>query len=396
MKKCICLINGLASVLLFSCSKDDNAKDEYSVIPNPYENIKATFGNNIDPDNLYNYANQTIPDYITKDNGTANPITDEGATLGRVLFYDVNLSSDNTISCASCHKQNHAFGDDVAASTGVNGTTGRHAMRLVNARFGAERSFFWDERAASLEEQVTMPIRDHIELGFSGENGDFSFDDLITKLSKLGYYKELFNFVYGSEEITEQKIQLALAQFIRSIQSFDSKYDEGRGAVGADRLPFPNFTQQENLGKNLFLMQPDLDHSGERTGGGVGCAGCHQVPEFDIDPTSGNNGLITTITGEGTDKANRRSPSLRNIMKADGTLNGPFMHTGEFTSLDEVLAHYNDITFNNRLDPRLRFNNNAGQKLNLTPQEIAALKAFLQTLSGNDVYTNEKWSNPFL
>ncbi len=394
MKKYICLISCLASILLFSCSKDDTTEDEYSVIPDPYKKIKAIFGNNIDPDNLYSYANQTIPDYITKDNGTANPITDAGATLGRVLFYDVNLSSDNTVSCASCHKQNHAFGDDVAASTGVNGTTGRHAMRLINTRFGAERSFFWDERAETLEEQVTMPIRDHIELGFSAENGDLSFDDLIVKLSKQDYYKELFNFVYGSEEITEQKIQLALAQFIRSIQSFDSKYDEGRAITGADAPPFPNFTQQENLGKNLFLMQPALDRVGERTGGGVGCANCHQVPEFDIDPTSGNNGLITTITGEGTDNTNRRAPSLRDIMKPDGTLNGPFMHTGEFASLDEVFAHYNNITFNNRLDPRLRLGS-VGQKLNLTPQEKAALKAFLQTLSGNDVYSNEKWSNPF-
>lgn len=119
--------------------------------------------------------------------------------MGRILFYDKNLSSNNTISCSSCHKQEFAFSDSNIASTGVNGTTGRHSIFLINSRFATETKFFWNERAINLETQTTMPIKDHGEMGFSGENGDLSFDDLITKLSAIGYYKELFKFVYGTE-----------------------------------------------------------------------------------------------------------------------------------------------------------------------------------------------------
>jgi len=119
----------------------------------------------IDLGNLPNYANQTKPSYITKDNTPANnSISDKGATLGRVLFYDKKLSLDNSTSCASCHQQEFAFSDTAALSAGINGLTGRHSMRLVNARFSNEGRFFWDERAATLEDQTTRPIQDHIEM----------------------------------------------------------------------------------------------------------------------------------------------------------------------------------------------------------------------------------------
>lgn len=383
-----------ATLPLLSCNKDE----EYSNTPtNSYPEIAATFGNTIDLNNLSNYANQVIPNYITKDNSALNPITDKGATLGRVLFYDKNLSSNNTISCATCHQQANAFSDTNVASNGVNGTTGRHAMRLINTRFANERKFFWDERAATLELQSTMPIKNHGEMGFSGADGDQTFDNLITKLSSLGYYKELFKFVYGSEEITETKIQTALAQFIRSIQSFDSKYDVGRAAVANDNQPFSNFTTQENQGKNLFLSPPVFDGSGSRTGGGIGCAGCHAAPEFDINPNSGNNGIIGVLNGTGIDITNTRAPSLRDLVKKDGTINGPMMHTGVFTSLQTVIGHYGTInlaTGNTNLDAKLTPGGN-GQRLNLTATEVNSVIAFLRTLSGTDVYTNAKWSNPF-
>ena len=243
--------------------------------------------------------------------------------MGRVLFYDKNLSANNTISCSSCHQQANAFGDTNVASIGVNGTTGRHAMRLINARFANENKFFWDERAASLEIQTTQPIRNHTEMGYSGTSGDEDFSNLVTKLSGIGYYKELFKFVYGTEDITENKIQLALAQFVRSIQSFDSKYDVGRALAANDGQPFSNFTNQENQGKQLFLAPPQFDATGNRTGGGLGCAGCHAAPEFDIAPNSGNNGIIGVLNGTGIDITNTRAPSLRDIVKTDGTLNGP-------------------------------------------------------------------------
>ena len=348
-------------------------------------------------DNLANYANQTIPIYITKDNTTGNPITDKGATLGRVLFYDTNLSSINTISCSSCHIQANAFGDVAVASDGVNGTTTRHSMRLVNSRFSNENKFFWDERAATLEIQSTQPIQNHIEMGFSGTSGDASITTLITKLQNIAYYQELFKYVYGSEVITESKIQLALAQFVRSIQSFDSKYDAGRALAANDNQPFSNFTAQENQGKNLFLAPPVFNATGSRTAGGVGCAACHAAPEFDIDPNTRNNGIIGVLNGTGIDITNTRAPSLRNLVKLDGTTNGPMMHTGNLATLQNVIGHYGTINRapgNTNLDPRLT-PKGFGQQLNLTATEVNALVAFLKTLSGIDVYNNSKWSNPF-
>jgi cytochrome c peroxidase len=146
--------------------------DEKVTATDEYASIKSTFGTAIDPTILANYAAQTKPAYILKDNTTTNPITNSGATLGRVLFYDKNLSKDNTVSYSSCHKREFAFGDSKIVSTGVNGVTGRHSMRLVNSRFANEQNFFWDERATSLENQTTQPIQDHKEMGFSGTNGD--------------------------------------------------------------------------------------------------------------------------------------------------------------------------------------------------------------------------------
>ena len=347
----------------------------------------------IDLDDLFNYESQNIPSYITKDNTPeSNQINNQITTLGRVLFYDKNLSENNTVACASCHQQAFAFSDPLVSSVGLNeGTTARHSMRLVNSRFSNEEKFFWDERATSLENQVTQPIQDHIEMGFSGTNGDPDFNELIAKLSAIDYYQTLFDFAYGNSTIDEDKIQRALSQFIRSIQSFDSKFDEGFVQSPNLNAPFPNYTPQENLGKQLFLNPPP--------NGGAGCAGCHAPPEFDIDPNTLNNGVIGVI-GSTTevDLTNTRSPSLRDLVNPDGSLNGPLMHDGSMTSLLQVINHYNSIPNNPaniNLDNRLQRPGNQTQQLNLTINEKSALEAFLKTLSGSDIYTNEKWSNPF-
>ena len=383
------------AVFIYSCSDEEIVGTP--VLQENYPTVLSVFGTTINLGNLENYANQLKPAYITRDNTTNNPITDRGATLGRILFYDKNLSKNNTISCASCHKQELAFGDDVVASAGINGNTSRHSMRLVNARFGNESKFFWDERASSLEAQTTFPIQDHVEMGFSGTNGDGNLQDLITKLQNIAYYKEMFKFVYGDEIINQTRIQNALAQFIRSIQSFDSKYDAGRSLSANDQQPFPNFSAQENQGKNLFIAPPIFNGAGSRVGGGLGCAGCHASPEFDIDPNSRNNGIIGKISGTGIDITNTKAPSLRNITNTAGIPNGQLMHTGNLTTLQQVIGHYGNINIapgNTNLDPRLT-PNGVGQKLNLTAQETDAVIAFLKTLSGSDVYTNKKWSNPF-
>lgn len=347
---------------------------------------------------LPNYANQAVPLYITRDNTPSdNLITDEGATLGRVLFHDKQLSRTGTISCSSCHHQQFAFGDTAQVSNGVAGTTGRHSMRLVNARFAQETHFFWDERADSLEMQATMPVQDHKEMGFSGTLGDPAIDSLLTRLEGLPYYAPLFSAAFGDPVITEDRIQRALAQFVRSIQSFDTKYDAGRVQVVNDLQPFPNYTAAENAGKALFLTAPVFDPQGFRIGGGAGCQACHRAPEFDIDPNSLNNGIINSLGG-GLDLTNTRSPSLRNAVGPNGASNGPFFHTGGASDLIGVIFHYDSMpapSLTPQLDPRLR---PAGQiqRLQLTQQEKGQLAAFLRTLSGSDVYVNTQWGDPFV
>jgi cytochrome c peroxidase len=349
----------------------------------------------IDLNNLPNYAQQTIPAYITRNNTPPNnQVSDKVAILGRVLFYDKNLSINNSISCGSCHHQQFAFSDTARQSVGFNGgLTDRHAMRLVNARFGQEVKFFWDERAASLEAQTTQPIQNHVEMGFSGTNGDPGIDSLIRKMATLSYYPTLFANAFGSTAITETKMQQAMAQFVRSFIAFDSKYDIGRAQVANDGAPFPNFTTEENEGKTLFLAPPNNN--------GAGCQGCHRAPEFDIDPATLNNNVIRTAADTTVfDLTNTRAPSLRDLVNPNGEPNGPMMHNGEFTTLISVINHYNQIQINpanTNLDPRLRGPGpgGQGQNLQLTQAQKNALIAFLKTLTSNAVYSDPKLSDPF-
>lgn len=349
-----------------------------------------SLASSIDLRNLYNYEAQGKPSFINKDNTPpTNPITDAQATLGRVLFYDKQLSANNTIACASCHLQAFAFSDTAVQSLGLDGErTGRHSMRLVNARFGTNPRFFWDERSPTLEHQSTQPVQDHVEMGFSGAAGQPDIDSLLRKLVELTYYPQLFQFAFGSPQITEAKIQQALTQFIRSIQSFDSKFDIGRAQVQGQGMPFPNFTADENAGKQLFMHTQGM--------GVPGCQSCHRMPEFDIDPNARNNGVIGKAGNQlGIDLANTRSPSLRNLVNPAGDLNGPLMHTGSFSSIEQVIEHYNLIPqspANTNLDPRL---SGTGGNLQLTAIQKSQLAAFLRTLTGVDVYTNPKWSDPF-
>jgi cytochrome c peroxidase len=397
MKRLVVIVTLLSVAIAFQqCSKKEDSITNTTV---NYAAIKAAFGSNIDLGNLINYEGQSIPAYITKDNTTTNPINNAKATIGRVLFYDKSLSIDNSISCASCHRQEFAFGDTALASSGVvNGKTGRHSMRLVNARFSREAKFFWDERAATLEAQTTRPIQDHAEMGYSGIDGRPNISVLLTKLAGIAYYNELFQFVYGTTEITEAKMQECLSQFIRSIQSFDSKYDVGRAQVANDNQNFPNFTNQENTGKNLFISAPVFDGTGNRVAGGVGCNACHNAPEFDIDPNSRNNGIIGILNSTGLDLTNTRAPSLRDLAGASGEPNGPMMHTGVLKTLQQAIGHYGAINIapgNTNLDPRLMPNGNP-QRLNLNAQEINSVIAFLKTLTGTNVYSDKKWADPFL
>jgi cytochrome c peroxidase len=348
----------------------------------------------LDLDDLFNYENVDFPihyppNVIENDNApTLNPVTDEGATLGRVLFYDKQMSLNNTTSCASCHDQAQGFSDPNQFSEGFEGgLTGAHSMRLANTNFYTGESMFWDKRADDLEEQVIMPIQDGVEMGFTSEIG--GMDSLVRKLERLEYYPILFEKAFGSPQITEALIQQALAQFIRSMVSVNSKFDEGYAQVfnpgggqqppGGNNIsdPFPNFTELENLGKTLFLTPANQ--------GGGGCAGCHQPPTFALAANSLSNGL------DQGEQVIFKSPSLKNLGLAPG-----YMHDGRFETLEEVVAHYDQgVRPGPALDNRLRTPQGQPLRLNLTPQERDALVAFLNTLDDLELMVDERFSNPF-
>lgn len=343
---------------------------------------------------LYNYANQAIPAYIAHDNTPANNvISDGGATLGRVLFYDKNLSVDGTVSCASCHVQEFAFGDTALVSQGVSGVTARHTMRLVNARFNQDPKFFWDERAASLEDQTMQPIQDHTEMGFSGTAGDPDIDSLVVRLNSIDYYDPLFEYVFGDTLADTTRMKLALAQFIRSIQSFDTKYDSGRVQVNNDLVPNPSLSAFEDMGRNLFITLPSYDVDRNRFGNGMGCGGCHNGPEFDVTPNSGNNAVVDEIDGS-QHFGITHAPSLRNLFNVNGVLNGPLMHNGAFPTFESAFLHYDSVPGTTGTDFRL-FLNGIPSKLHSTQAERDAVEAFLRTLTGTEVFTDPRWSDPF-
>jgi len=365
-------------------------------------------GGVLDLNVLENYANQDIPFFAETPNTPAdNQITDEIATLGRVLFYDTQLSLNNTVSCGSCHKQELAFGDTSIVSKGFDGKlTERHSMRLVNISYKDVDSVFWDRRASKLEDQPAITIANPIEMGFSGEDNQPDLDSLIRRLEQIEYYQDLFEFAYGESSISMEKINKALAQFVRSIISFDSKFDAGLMLNGGD--PFdslPNLTEQESFGKFLFispfpaLASPFDTNPPPRQF--FGCFNCHGGSSFSQSSTlRGNNGVLG-VAGDSTqfDFSVIRSPSLKNMFTPDGEELGPFMHDGSLKTLRDVLKHYAFIPFN-PANTNLAVGVGGGglpfdQRRPMTVEQEDALIAFMKTLTGRDVFTNPKWSNPF-
>lgn len=344
------------------------------------------------PANPFNYSNIAQPPYLSGpdiqgqiNTPLNNAITDNGATLGRVLFYDKSLSINNTIACASCHKQANAFSDPVAKSTGFNGgLTGRNSMSLIDAKYYTNGNFFWDQRANTLENQVLIPIQDLVEMGMT-------LPQLETKLRALNYYPPLFTKAFGDGNITSNRISLAISQFVRSIVSYQSKYDAGRSNFPAipappPNAPFPNFSVQENRGKEIFLSPQ------------FACAACHGSETFTA-PGPKNNGLDLTTTDRGfgavTNNINNdglfKVTTLRNV-----ELTAPYMHDGRFATLEQVVDHYSSGVKNHpNLSPQLVLPNGQPRLANFSPQDKVALVAFLKTLTDVTVSTDEKYSNPF-
>ncbi len=373
----------VATTLLFSCTS--NAEEEYVDIITATDQAILDETLNL-PVNDFNYEDIDLPNsffdnnLMREDNEPNNNRTrNRGATLGRVLFYDKALSKNNTISCASCHDQAKSFSDSRKFSVGFEGgLTARNSMSLANAKFYRNGSFFWDERAETLEEQVVMPIQDHIEMGLS-------LTEMEGKLNAKRKYKILFRRAFGDTIVTRERVSLALAQFVRSMVSYQSKFDDGLAQTNDPRRPFANFTNSENRGKQLFFSPQ------------TNCAQCHTTAAF-IGDEARNNGLdavltdlgVGGITGNNNDIGEFKVPSLRNI-----EVTAPFMHDGRFTTLEQVIEHYNSGVKNSpNLDNRLRQGNGV-RRLNLSNQDKIALKDFLLTLTDRTFLTDEKFSSPF-
>ena len=332
------------------------------------------------PETPYDYAGIELPSYLSvnsvlKSDATPadNPITDEGATLGRVLFYDVRLSRNETVACASCHHQANGFADPKPLSAGFQGEpTARNSMALSFARYDSNRQFFWDERAQTLEELTLEPIQDLVEMGMT-------LDELTARLEATAFYPDLFADAFGTPEVTSDRVARALSQFIRSIVASNSRYDAARQVQGGPPgRPMAGLTDQENQGLELFF-------------GAGRCEQCHAGDLFMGKQPTGN-GLDATITDPGAGNGRFKIVSLRNI-----ALTAPYMHDGRFETLDEVVQHYSTgIQRSPGVDIRLHGRDGQPVRMNFSAAERAALVAFLHTLTDTTLTTDPRWSNPFV
>lgn len=322
-----------------------------------------------------------IPSHFPAMNMPAdNPMTVEGVELGRKLFYETKLSLDNSISCASCHSPQNAFSDSERFSIGVNGTSGRRqSMALVN--LGWQNFFFWDGRAKTLEEQILFPVPDPVEM-------HQSWDAAVAKLKNDERYVGHFLIVFGEMGIDKYKVSKALAQFLRTLISGNSKFDvmykieNNMTLTAKDQLVV--IAPEEWAGYDLFKSMNGAD-----------CFHCHNGPLMQVQKFS-NNGLDLVhsdigreeVTGNLGDRGKFKVPSLRNIQ-----LSAPYMHDGRFNTLDEVIEHYSSgIKQSPTIDPLIEFANQGG--VHLDADEKGYLKKFLLTLTDYEFINNPKFQKP--
>lgn len=314
-----------------------------------------------------------------------NPLTEEGIELGRRLFYDVRLSKDNSKSCASCHLQELGFTDGAAQSTGVDGgKTDRSSMSLVNIGY-SDFGMFWDGRASTLEDQALLPVEDPIEL-------IHSWDAVEGMLRTDEQYPAMFRTAFGIDDrskITRNLAAKAMAQFQRSMISYNSKYDK----IILQRDFDYEWTESELRGYLMFI-----DDGGEQGLPDAECNHCHTLPLA----TTGeffNNGLDSYpnladyvdkgfggVTGNTFDNGKFKATTLRNI-----ELTAPYMHDGRFATLEETVDHYNNgVHFADNLDANL-----TGEPLGLTESQKVDLINFLRTLTDTTFLNNPAFQNPF-
>jgi cytochrome c peroxidase len=349
-------------LLLISCNKDNDQPQqmaEYDDTP-----FVLTYGDLPEPD---------LP--------SDNLLTVQKIELGRMLFYEPMLSKDASQSCASCHRQADGFSDTTRFSIGVEGLPGkRQAMPVFNMAWHSNE-FFWDGRSTLLRDQALKPIQDPLEM-------NETLDNVVAKLSNSQTYRDQFMRAFGEEEVTPQKMALAMEQFMLSIVSYNSKYDRYLAGLAA-------LTESEQRGLELFSTEynpffPEFS--------GADCAHCHGGANFENDQYM-NNGLDTDanikdigreeVTGNPEDRARFKVPSLRNI-----AVTPPYMHDGRFQTLEEVIDHYNEgIQLSATTDVTVLNTMETG--LFLTAQDKEDLINFLKTLTDDTFLNNPAYDDPF-
>lgn len=347
------------SIILIACKKETVIQGGVVYDDTPYE---------------LQFTNNTLPPVTLPDD---NPLTIQKVKLGKMLFFEKALSLDNSINCASCHRQSFGFSDPNQLSQGVGGTLGkRQSMAIFNLAWHSNE-FFWDGRAHLLRDQSLMPIEDHLEMKETLSN-------VIQKLNGMSKYRNQFLRAFGTSEINSERISLALENFMLTIISEDSKYD--RYLAGTEML-----NASEERGRVLFFAEynpffPELS--------GADCAHCHAGNNFENDLYM-NNGLDTdaefldfgreNATNNPNDRAKFKIPTLRNIQ-----VTGPYMHDGRFTTLEEVIEHYNSGVQNSTtVDPALLGTTSTG--LMLDAQDKIDLVNFLKTLTDYTFLNNPEY-----
>lgn len=290
-----------------------------------------------------------------------NALTERRVELGKMLFFDKTLSRDSSVSCGSCHFQQNAFSDVVSISSGIEGRKGmRNSPPLFN--LGYHPLFFFDGGVPTLELQVLAPVQDENEM-----DHDFTF--AVSRLAQNPTYQQLAQIAYN-RDFDAFVLTRAIAAFERTLVSGNSAYDKYINGKSS--------AINESAKRGLLLFESER----------LGCTGCHGGFNF-TDFSFKNNGLYEAYADSGrmrvtalpSDRDKFKVPSLRNI-----ALTAPYMHDGSFTTLPQVIAHYNSGgAANPNKDERIK-------PLQLTTQEQNDLLEFLHTLTDNEFITNPEFA----
>jgi cytochrome c peroxidase len=357
--------------------------------------------NSIHPENATLGVTTDAPDYHAASmNATVSGVNsgsfknrNQTIHLGRILFYDKALSAGNTVSCASCHRQEFAFSDPFRHSTGIGSQLSeRNTPTIINAGFGS--GLFWDQRATNLLDLVTLPIANHREMGFS------NMDELLNKLSAISYYPELFERAFGTPVITQKELSIALALFCGKLNSFDSDFDM---FSSGEQAP----TALETHGMKLFIDNQcnschrviDNGNTNSNIVNDVGSFSSHEYSGSVRQGEVANIGLnqvyedkgVGAFSGDENHDGQFKIPTLRNI-----AVTPPYMHDGRYATLHEVLDFYSEnIRPHTNLDTRLRGSDGKPLRMHLTETDKEAIIAFMNTLTSRDILTNPLFSDPF-